>query len=253
MAWSIAQVARMSKVTSRTLRHYDSIGLLPPAWIGDNGYRYYEKEQVHRLQQILLLRDLGLGLDVVGEILNGTDRLTVLRNHHRWLREERERLDRLATTVARTIEELEGGDEMTMEELFDGFDAKKQERHEAELVERYGEGAKEHIAESKRRMKGWKRADADRFTAEWQDIAAQLGALYVAGAAADAPQTQELIDRHYRWICLSWTPDRASYKGLGDLYVDSDEFRANFEVEGGGNTAEWTRAAMAHYADTRLT
>ena len=31
MAWSIAQVARMSKVTSRTLRHYDSIGLLPPA------------------------------------------------------------------------------------------------------------------------------------------------------------------------------------------------------------------------------
>ncbi|MEU7480005.1 MerR family transcriptional regulator [Lentzea sp. NPDC042327] len=252
MAWSIAQVARMSKVTSRTLRHYDSIGLLPPAWIGDNGYRYYEKEQVHRLQQILLLRDLGLGLDVVAEVLNGTDQLTVLRNHHRWLRDEQRRLDRLAGTVARTIAELEGGDEVKMEELFDGFDAKKQERHEAELVERYGEGAKEHIAESKRKMKGWNRADADRFMAEWQDIATQLGALYVAGAAVDTPQTQELVDRHYRWICLSWTPNRESYKGLGDLYVDSDEFRANFDVEGAGNMAEWTRDAMAHYAETRL-
>ncbi len=252
MAWSIAQVARMSKVTSRTLRHYDSIGLLPPAWVGDNGYRYYEKEQVHRLQQILLLRDLGLGLDAVGEILNGTDQLTVLRNHHRWLRDERERLDRLANTVARTVEELEGGDEMKLEELFDGFDPKKQERHEAELVERYGEGAKEHIAESKKKMKGWTRADADHFMAEWRDIAEKLGALYAAGAAVDAAQTQELVDRHYRWICLSWTPNRESYKGLGDLYVDSDEFRANFEVEGGGNMAEWTRDAMAHYAETRL-
>lgn len=252
MAWSIAQVARMSKVTSRTLRHYDSIGLLPPAWIGDNGYRYYEKEQVHRLQQILLLRDLGLGLDVVAKMLDGTDQLTVLRDHHRWLQGERQRLDRLANTVARTIEELEGGDEVKMEELFDGFDAKKQERHEAELVERYGDGAREHIAESRQKMKGWTRADADRFMAEWRDIAEKLGALYTEGAAIDAPRTQEQVDRHYRWICLSWTPDRESYKGLGDLYVDSEEFRVNFEVDGGGNMAEWTRDAMAHYADTRL-
>ncbi|SER39971.1 MerR family transcriptional regulator [Lentzea albida] len=252
MAWSIAQVARMSKVTSRTLRHYDSIGLLPPAWIGDNGYRYYEKEQVHRLQQILLLRDLGLGLDVVAQMLNGTDQLTVLRDHHRWLQSERQRLDRLANTVARTIAELEGGDEMKMEELFDGFDAKKQERHEAELVERYGDGAREHIAQSKEKMKGWTRADADRFMAEWRDIAAALGELYTAGTAIDAPETQELIDRHYRWICLSWTPNREAYQGLGDLYVDSDEFRGNFEVEGGGNMAEWLRDAMAHYAVTRL-
>ncbi|SEP82084.1 DNA-binding transcriptional regulator, MerR family [Lentzea xinjiangensis] len=251
MAWSIAQVARMSKVTSRTLRHYDSIGLLPPAWIGANGYRYYEKEQVHRLQQILLLRELGLGLDVVAEMLNGTDQLTVLRNHHRWLQAERQRLDRLATTVARTIHELEGGDEVKLEELFDGFDAAKQERHEAELVERYGEGAAGHIAESKEKMKGWTRADADRFMAEWRDIAHKLGVLFVAGTAIDAPETQELVDRHYRWICLSWTPDRDSYQGLGDLYVDSDEFRANFEVNG-DNMAQWVRDAMAHYAGTRL-
>ncbi|MFJ5993091.1 MerR family transcriptional regulator [Lentzea sp. NPDC092896] len=252
MAWSIAQVARMSKVTSRTLRHYDSIGLLPPAWIGDNGYRYYEKEQVHRLQQILLLRDLGLGLDVVAKMLDGTDQLTVLRNHHRWLREEQQRLDRLAGTVARTIAELEGGDEVKIEELFDGIDAKTQERHEAELVERYGESAREHIAESREKMKGWTRTDADQFMAEWRDIAQKLGALYTAGTAIDAPETQEQIDRHYRWICLSWTPNRESYQGLGDLYVDSEEFRVNFEVDGGGNMAEWIRDAMKHYAETRL-
>jgi len=50
----------MSKVTSRTLRHYDAVGLLAPAWVADNGRRYYEREQLVRLQQILLLRELGL-------------------------------------------------------------------------------------------------------------------------------------------------------------------------------------------------
>lgn len=65
MAWSITAVAKMSGVTSRTLRHYDEIGLLPPAWIGGNGYRYYEDEQLLRLQQILVLRELGVGLSEI--------------------------------------------------------------------------------------------------------------------------------------------------------------------------------------------
>lgn len=43
------------------LRHYDLIGLLAPASVGGNGYRYYELEQLLRLQQILTLRELGIG------------------------------------------------------------------------------------------------------------------------------------------------------------------------------------------------
>lgn len=252
MAWSIAQVARMSKVTSRTLRHYDSIGLLAPAWIGDNGYRYYEKEQVHRLQQILLLREMGLALDTVAEVLSGKhDQLGVLRNHHRWLMQEQERLTRLATTVSKTISELEGGDEVKMEELFDGLDAEQQKRYEAELVERYGEGVKEHIESSKKRWVGATKADADRFMQEWQDIVTEATRLFQAGTAIDAPETQELIDRHYRWICLSWTPNRESYTGLGDLYLDDERFRQQLDVTAEG-VAQWSRDAMAHYAQTRL-
>jgi len=56
VVWSIDEVARMSKVTSRTLRHYDDVGLLRPAYVGSNGYRYYEQEQLLRLQQVLLLQ-----------------------------------------------------------------------------------------------------------------------------------------------------------------------------------------------------
>jgi len=100
MAWSIAEVARMSKVTSRTLRHYDDVGLLRPAYVGSNGYRYYEQEQLLRLQRVLLLRELGLGLGAIAEVLAGDrDQVAALRQHERWLHSERDRLGQLVEQV----------------------------------------------------------------------------------------------------------------------------------------------------------
>ena len=47
----------MSGVTSRTLRHYDAVGLLPPARVGADGRRHYGRKELLRLQRILLLRE----------------------------------------------------------------------------------------------------------------------------------------------------------------------------------------------------
>ncbi|MBO1901280.1 MerR family transcriptional regulator [Leucobacter weissii] len=59
MEYSIQEVARAAGTTSRTLRHYDSIGLLRPSRVGPNGYRYYDNASILRLQRVLLLRQLG--------------------------------------------------------------------------------------------------------------------------------------------------------------------------------------------------
>src|ERR1700753_1949855 len=128
MAWSIAEVARMSGVPSRTLRRYHAIGLLPPAYVQASGQRFYETGQLLRLQQILLLRELGVSLcDIAAAVGSGPDTVTALRRHHDRLLAERERLARLAATVARTITELEGNTAMNAprinrpENLFAGF------------------------------------------------------------------------------------------------------------------------------------
>lgn len=101
MAWPIAELARESGITSRTLRRYGAIGLLRPAWTHSNGWRRYEREQLLRLQRILLLRDLGLSLDGVVKVLalsEESDALEVLRKHRDWLLAERRRLARLVAT-----------------------------------------------------------------------------------------------------------------------------------------------------------
>ena len=56
MAYTVKKLAKISRISIRTLRFYDEIGLLKPAYYGDNNYRYYEEEQLLILQQILFYR-----------------------------------------------------------------------------------------------------------------------------------------------------------------------------------------------------
>jgi 8-oxo-dGTP diphosphatase len=109
-------------VTARTLRYYDEIGLLEPARIGGNGYRYYEHEQLLRPQQILLLREIGLDLATIrGVVDTERDPVEALHRHQVDLLAERDRLDRVAATVAATIRHLQEGTDMPAEDLFEGI------------------------------------------------------------------------------------------------------------------------------------
>ncbi|WP_054052541.1 MerR family transcriptional regulator [Alloactinosynnema sp. L-07] len=251
MSWSIAQVARMSKVTSRTLRHYDEIGLLRPASVGGNGYRYYEQEQLLRLQQILVLRELGLGLDAIAEIVDdGRDKVDALRMHHRWLLAERDRFDRLAKTVSRTIENVEGGDKMTTksaEHWFEGFDSDKQAELQQEARQRWG-AENVDAANAKMGGKDWWATHGQTWVAALDTLVAHLD----AGRAPADPEVQETIAGHFQWLSSGfWTPNRESYKGLASVYADDPRFRANFDKTD-PRLAEFLRAAMTEYADTQL-
>src|SRR5690554_5863083 len=159
-SWSIEEVARMTGVTSRTLRHYHAIGLLEPAFTSEGGRRHYGEPELLRLQEILLLKQLGLGLDDVAAVLASrgeAERASVLRRHRAQLAEERERLGRLIATVDRTIRSLEEGTEMTPEEMFDGL---IQNPYEQEAREKYGDEA---VGRSYERIRRLPKAERERF------------------------------------------------------------------------------------------
>lgn len=248
MSWSIAELARLSGVSSRTLRHYDAIGLLPPAKVAHNGWRHYEQEQLLRLQQILLLRELGLGLRAIAEIVerdSGAGTVAVLRRHRRWLAEEQERLGRLMHTVDRTIDDVQEGRAMTGETMFEGFEHNP---YEAEARDRYGD---EVVDASYERMKGWSPANAEKARTGLGRVHAGLAPLLADGVAVDDERVQELVGLHYEVTSMFWTPGAESYRGLGQMYVDDERFRTNI---GQGNDAlvEYLRDAMAVYAGAKL-
>src|SRR5262245_23300759 len=70
----IGEFARFTRVSVKMLRHYDEIGLLPPARVDQaTSYRYYSASQLPRLNRILLLRELGFGLDDIARLVDGDD------------------------------------------------------------------------------------------------------------------------------------------------------------------------------------
>lgn len=68
--FSIGEFAKHGRVSVRMLRHYDAIGLLPPARVDPfTGYRSYQADQLSQLNRIVALRDLGFGLDQIAQLL----------------------------------------------------------------------------------------------------------------------------------------------------------------------------------------
>jgi len=68
--FKIGAFSQLTGVTIKTLRYYDRVGLLKPAKVDAfTGYRYYTAEQIDRLNRILALKDLGLSLDEVRQVL----------------------------------------------------------------------------------------------------------------------------------------------------------------------------------------
>jgi DNA-binding transcriptional MerR regulator len=237
--WSIAEVARLSGVTSRTLRHYDAVGLLRPARVAADGRRHYGRAELLRLQRILLLRELGVGLPAIAEALAaGGDETAVLRRHRDRLAGERDRLDRLLRTVDRT---MEGGEEMTTEEMFDGF---AHHPYEAEARERYGD---EVVDESWQRIRNLTGADAELARTGHAQVHSGLAPLLAAGVPVTDQRVQDLIALHHRVTTLFWDPTPDAYEALGRMYVEDERFQRTI---GGPELARYLRDAMAVHAAT---
>ena len=259
MDWSIQDIARIAGTTSRTLRHYDDIGLLKPSRTGHNGYRYYNRDALVQLQRILLLRGLGLGLPVISQVLDDeADAAKALAGHLEWLKQEQDRLARQIASVRQTIDAVKGGGEIMAEDMFNGFD---HTQYKDEVEERWGKDAY---------AKGdswWRGMSASEKTA-WKQRSQRLGEDWIAaanaGIAPDSAQAQAIAKRHVEWLTgIPGTPaadaagkgdaGKAGVKGyvtgLGEMYVADPRFAKNY---GGAEGAGFVREALKIYAEANL-
>jgi DNA-binding transcriptional MerR regulator len=247
--WSIQDLAKAAGTTSRTLRHYGQLGLLPPSRIGANGYRYYDERSLVRLQRILLLRELGVGLPVIGQILAGErDATTALRAQLDLLRQEQDRIRRRIESVHTTLDKLERGERLVAAEVFEEFD---HTQYKDEVVERWGKDAYES---GDRWWRSLSAAEKQAFQQTQLDIAADFGRARNAGLVPDSAEVQAITARHYEWVTGGWQgrrPGAKEFAGLGEMYVADERFGANYDVHGAG-TAELIRDAMKIYADNHL-
>ena len=252
---TVKQVARLSGVSVRTLHHYDEVGLLKPACVGANGYRYYGREELLRLQQILFHRELGFSLEEIGRALDaaGFDKVAALKAHRAKLEAETKRYRELMRTIDQTLAALEGDAKMEDKAMYRGFDPEKQAGYEKELVETHGPGMQGHIDRAKQGMAGWKQADYDAMQAEAEAIEAGMAKALTDGLPVDGAAVIALMRRQRAWIGKSWNrpAPAAAFKGLGEMYVADPRFRERYDGRQPG-LAEYMAAAMKAYAAREL-
>jgi DNA-binding transcriptional MerR regulator len=243
MEASIHEVARLAGTTSRTLRHYGDLGLLAPSRVGANGYRWYDDDALVRLQRILLLRDLGLGLEPIRRVLDEQDdEPAALRSHLGWLRQERERIGRQIASVERTIASREKGEGIVAEQVFDGFD---HTQYREEVEARWGKDA---YASSDAWWRGLGAEGQARHKAAQEELVGAWRAGASSGIDPASDEAQALAARHVAWLGsipgtpgAGGTPVRAYIEGLADMYVADERFAATY---GGVTGATFVRDAL---------
>ncbi len=247
--WSIQELAKSAGTTSRTLRHYGDLGLLEPSRIGANGYRFYDEDALVRLQRILLLRELGLGLPAIAEVLTGErDTAAALRTHLELLEQERTRISRQIESVNRTLNKTKNGESLMPEDVFDGFD---HTRYKDEVIERWGKDA---YTSGDNWWRSMSEQDRKAHLQAQADIAAAFGKALTAGLSAESDDVQTITRRQFEWIKIGWqgrTPSADAFTGLGQMYVDDPRFTANYDKYGEG-TASLVRDAMKVCAERNL-
>lgn len=250
-ALGIGEAAELLGVTVRTLRHWESVGLLAPEWRTMGGHRLYVEEDLARAQRILVYREIGLPLAEVRELVDGdVDERAHLAKQRRLLVERASHLRRIIGVVDDMLEAIDMDKKMSAREAAEKFGGGWSEEYAEEAERRWG------------RTDAWAQSqarNAERPAGEWESIFAEHGEIVRAigdavrsGADPDSDVGREVSASHRASIARHYDCTHGRQVLLARMYVGDDRFRATYEnaADGGApGSVEWLLAAVE--ADAR--
>ena len=203
--YSIGTFARKARVSLRTLRYYDAVGLLSPAQYTEAGYRLYAEADLLTLQHILALKYLGFSLEEIRQCLNREPQQleTTLARQKAMLREKRQQLDAILKAIAHVESLLQAG-HCEREAIIGVIEAIQMEQTkpwvtkyfndtQLQKIEELTEASYTPDARAKLEQRGvWTEADQERANEQWAYLASESQKLAAAGADPGGEEAQAL-------------------------------------------------------------
>ncbi len=237
---SVHELSELSGVSIRTLQYYDKIGVLHPARYTEAGYRMYDHNNLEKLQQILLFRELGFPLKDIKNMMEdpGFDREKALDQQIEMLTLKKQQLDELIS-LARGIKTL-GGNCMD----FKAFDKSKLEAYAAQAKAAWGQT--DAYKEYEKKSAGRSDLEQKTLNVQMMEIFCKFGKIKKADPASDEAQSlvkqlQDFITEHY-YHCTD-----EILSSLGKAYGSGGEFTQNINEAAGAGTAEFAARAIEVY------
>ncbi|MDU0479873.1 MerR family transcriptional regulator [Staphylococcus chromogenes] len=218
---TVGEAAELLGITSRTLRHWDAIGLLTPSFRSWGDYRLYTEADLDRAWEILVYRETGMPLKDIAALIDGTaSREQRLRAQRAHLKQEIVRLRRMERAVA---ELLEGT--LTMPEKAQLF-GQDWQQYEEEARQRWGDTPEWQQAQ--RAQQHMTAEDFQRVKQEMADFVSALGEAHSAGVAPGSEVARDLVMRHRAQIAQWYDCTPAKQVCLARMYVADDRFAENY-------------------------
>ena len=249
---TVGEVAERLGVTVRTLHHWDAIGLAAPGGRTASGYRLYGAADIVRLQRILIYREVGVPLDTIKELMDGSFADPAERIRHQ-LDEVTAKIERLRAArlgLARLLRAHEHGILLTPEQQVEVFG----DRWDPDWVRRARErwGGSAQWAEYAENSAGRSPQEWAEHARAMSELEADLVRAHRDGVAPGTAAANALAERHRELFGAYFTLTRERQVLLGRAYEDG-EYREHYEGLAAG-LAAWLRQvfdanARAHGVD----
>lgn len=219
----IGEAAEILHVSTRTLRHWDEVGLLQPSWRTLTDYRLYTDDDLERGFQILVYRGAGLSLGEIADILAqpGSARETLRRQ--RGVLEER--AGHLRAMMRAVDELLERGDIMSVNDKIEAF-GEDWPGYQEEAEQRWG-GTPEW-GQSQARQAKMGRDDWERVKQEQDAFVQLLIDARASGVAPGSAEAAEVVEKHYATIAQWYDMTRQRQILLARMYVADERFAETY-------------------------
>lgn len=214
----IQEFATLAGVTVRALHHYDRVGLLKPSARSSSGYRLYRNADFARLEQIVVLKFLGLPLKQIGRLLRRESSLAdTLRGQQRVLAEKRRRLGWAIDAIAEAEQSLRGGGEPNWD-LFKRIVKEIEMQNDAEWSKKY------YMPEGQKKVDERKQLWSPELQAEvsfkWSELFTDIEKALADGETPAGARAQALATR-WRTLVAGFTGgDPEIQKGLNRMWAD---------------------------------
>jgi DNA-binding transcriptional MerR regulator len=228
--YQVREFAELAGVTVRALHHYDRLGLLKPRLRSEAGYRLYSEHDLLRLEQIVVLKFLGLPLRSIGKLLNTRESVPeTLRRQQAVLFEKHRELEKAIEAIGATRQALTRSSEPDWT-LITQIIRRIAMQNDADWTSKYySESAK---AKVDARKKMWSPELQERVTREWNELFRDVEA--ALGEDPTGPKAQALAARWRKLVAEFTGGDPGIQKGLNAMYADQSNWppeRKQYQVK----------------------
>ena len=216
--YRIQEFAELAGVTVRALHHYDRLGLLKPSHRSDAGYRLYSQRDLAQLEQIVVLKFLGLPLKSIGRLLKSapSNLPEVLERQRIVLADKRHELDRTIEAIGAARATLDADHEPDWTLITQIIRRVGMQNDTDWTSKYYSDDAKSKIEERKGL---WSPEMQERVTREWNELFRDVEA--ALGGDPASPAAQALAARWRKLVGQFTGGNPEIQKGLNAMYADT--------------------------------